>query len=243
MKIKFLSKLLFLGLIPLSCACSNDSEPIENISFSIDYTLMESGSMSRGGEDVYSRFYNEMVKTKKIAPENYSLKFSTLDSEHQVMSVNGTWSEKNSIILPSGTYNVTGTSHPTTQSNCDSLYIVFDEAVQITSAMTKLMLKAKYDCYLLLFSTENITKVEATQANTTSLFNLPKTNEVFYLFVNYIPYSSISNNRVLDIFITKNDGNKIVINLSKLGLEKGKYYYFNDVTNTFDIDPMENGNE
>ena len=53
--------------------------------------------MSRGGEDVYSRFYNEMVKTKKIAPENYSLKFSTLDSEHQIMSVNGTFYHRNSI--------------------------------------------------------------------------------------------------------------------------------------------------
>ena len=44
-----------------------------------------------------------------------------------------------------------------------------------------------------------------------------------------------------DIVIKRNDSSSS-INLDNVPFEKGKYYYFNDILNSFDIPPMESGN-
>lgn len=44
------------------------------------------------------------------------------------------------------------------------------------------------------------------------------------------------------LVVTRNDGQKSNINLVDIPFEKGKYYYFNDMTNSFDIPKMESGN-
>ena len=52
----------------------------------------------------------------------------------------------------------------------------------------------------------------------------------------YYPYT------IESITINRNDGSPIDINICNLNFDLGKYYYFNDMTNSFDIPPMESGN-
>ena len=43
------------------------------------------------------------------------------------------------------------------------------------------------------------------------------------------------------IYVFRNNTNSI-IELDDIPFEKGKYYYFNDIDNSFNIPPMEEGN-
>lgn len=44
------------------------------------------------------------------------------------------------------------------------------------------------------------------------------------------------------ISVKRKDGKYSHIVLDKVPFEKGKYYYFNDIDNSFNIPPMEEGN-
>ena len=56
-------------------------------------------------------------------------------------------------------------------------------------------------------------------------------------------YFSHDENEGRDMIVTKqNNGGGETIYLNELPFEIGKYYYFNEVTNSFNIPAMEEGN-
>lgn len=61
-------------------------------------------------------------------------------------------------------------------------------------------------------------------------------DNIFYAFFNedFLGHSS-------KIYVFRNNTNSI-IELDDIPFEKGKYYYFNDIDNSFNIPPMEEGN-
>ena len=62
--------------------------------------------------------------------------------------------------------------------------------------------------------------------------------KVFLIFVNRL------STRSSDIIeITKNDGKESTVSLDNIPFEKGKYYYFDDMTYSFSIPEMEEGNK
>ena len=104
--------------------------------------------------------------------------------------------------------------------------------------MKTLTLKADYNAYLLMFDAENINEISYNLGdNNNTSYSLKKINEnIFYLFMNYIYGQNTS------IGIAHKDGKFSYIYLKGMPFEKGKYYYFNDMTNSFDLPKMESGN-
>lgn len=240
---KAFSLMLLLATIAIAFqSCSSDGdEPVpeaQEVQVKLDYSLFESGSMSRSGESVYQSFYNEYIKTKELAPETYSLSFSSKAT--MIMAVQGKWGEDDAIRIKEGVYTVTGKSAPSDSYFSPKLYLTFNEDVNLTKEMTTLTLNAEYDCLLLMFNATTIKQIGAKFATNSGVKELPQAGGIYYLFVNS---TTNSENRDLLINLTRLNGASVELNINRMGLEKGKYYYFNDITNSFDIDPMQNGNQ
>lgn len=236
-------------------SCSSDEEDIyspQQVDLTIDYTFIESGSMTRVsttraiGADVYDDFYNKYIKTKQLTPTTYSLTFRNKETGEVVMTIDGNWSETNNIRLPEGNYTVTGKSQPIEKETyygyeypSDTVYLTFEEDVKIIKDMSNLTLTANYDAFLLLFDTENTEKI---RMNSERL--LTSNNNVYWLFMRDKMYrtSSGSSTGYYDLDISRKNGDKLNIQIKNIPFEKGKYYYFNDMTNSFDIPKMESGN-
>lgn len=213
-------------------------KPKEEVELKLDYTFAESGDMTRAtGSEVYTTFYEKYIKTKVLTPKTYSLRFTNTKTKAYA-EFNGYWDTEDGIRLVEGEYVVTGISRPKNASVnvADSVHIEFQDTVNIIKDMRMLTIKARYGSFLLLFDSENIDKVSYNATGYKS-HQLPKTDEnIFYLFVES-NYDSSTN-----FGIAHKSGLFSYIYTSKIPFEKGKYYYFNDMTNSFDIPAMESGN-
>lgn len=243
----FLATCLFLT----SCSKENNDEPKQTpqeVTFNIDYTFIESGSMTRASsDDVYNNFYDKYIKTKQLTPTTYSLTFS--NKEGKVLEINGKWADTNGIRLPEGEYKVKGCAYPIERSYysgknyypSDTVYLYFDESVTITKDMKTLTLKALYDSWLLLFDTQNIKEVELK--NTSSTIEgrtLSQDSDIHWLFIKDKFF--VTTNAYFYLYIKYKNLSNATITLLNIPFENGKYYYFNDLTNSFDIPKMESGN-
>lgn len=246
---KVFSLMLLLATIAVACqSCSSDNnEPApepQEVEVKLDYSLFESGSMTRSGETVYQQFYNDFIKTKELAPETYSLSFFLAPDDEFKQRASGPWNGA-MLSLRTGNYHVTGESYPSNYSASeaasryvsDKLYLKFDETIAVSSTTTNLKLTAKYDCYLLLFNKEGIKKITYNFQRGDKVAS--NVGDVYYMFV----YKDTDSYEKLYVDVEKTDGTKINLIIAGNGFEKGKYYYFNDMTNSFDIDPMVNGNQ
>lgn len=258
-----MKKLFYIGLLALALySCSKeevDTTPKE-VEVKLDYAFTESGSMTRAGADVYGTFYNTYIKTKKLTPKTYFLTFKDKTSNYKTLEVSGTWSDNTSVRLPSGTYSVTGKSFPIIENYenvpSDTVYIKFSEDITIKEGMTELILNAQYDSYLLLFDKENTNSINYTSvfegsANVSKYQTLPleSDDKVYWTFIttpSYYYTDIVANSKIpyenYQFDINRKDNTKVVIFFDGLKFSKGKYYYFNDMTNSFDIPPMESGN-
>lgn len=231
-------------------SCSNDTDPVvkHEANFTVDYVFSESGSLSRAtGSEVYDAFYNSYIKTKKIAPKTYYLEFKA--GEETVLTVNGNWDSKTGIRLLEGEYNVTGYSYPIEKYAekpqylpSDSVYITFNEKVNISKDMSTLVLNAKYDSFLLLFDKQNKSSVTLNVGEKA----LKNDDSCYWIFSKEKSWTNWDNGFSFTHYFTTNiettNGDELELVFGKLPLEKGKFYYFNDMTNSFDLPKMENGN-
>ena len=236
----------FLGL----ASCANDEiYTPQEVGLTLDYTFAESGSMTRAaGEEVYGSFYEKYIKTKKLTPTTYSLIFTNVATGAQTTITNGVWGNKDAIRLMEGEYTVAGTSAPQPIEDemlshhiSDTVFISFDETVHISKDMTSITLTAKYDSYLLMFDKENCSEIyyHIYMNGRNNRKNLYQADNNYIIFINKFPMIGGNDNF---IWLTRHDSSKTKIELEKQPFEKGKYYYFNDMTNSFDIPKMESGN-
>jgi hypothetical protein len=230
-------------------SCEQEYTPQE-VALTLDYSFIESGSMTKTiGEEVYDNFYEEYIKNKILTPTTYSLTFTNVETG-AVANMNGFWKNKDAIRLTEGEYEVVGTSVPTHNKlkgePSDTTYLTFSEKITITKDLSSLVLQAQYDSYLLMFDVENIQEIyyehyyDSSYANSCVEHNLYKSQSLFTMFVKDLKYGD--DKRAHRIYLIRKDGQKITITLDKFPFEKGKYYYFNDMTNSFDIPKMESGN-
>lgn len=221
--------------------CSNEEQNNlvpEEVTVNIDYDFWESGSMSRSGADLYTNFYNKYIKTKLLTPTTYTLSLSTKEMPKPT-TINGYWGNKDGIRLVEGTYNIYGTSNPiSSKKSIDTLSMSFSEKVAITKETTSITLAAKHSSYMLIFDASNTTSIDFSGYlhGESGTYSLTKKDDIFYIFISKDIQESDK------IIITRKNKKQITINLYGLPFEKGKYYYFNDVTNSFDIPPMTEGN-
>lgn len=239
-----MKKILLLMMTTLAIAgCSNEEQnnPVpEEVTVNIDYDFWESGSMSRSGADLYTNFYNKYIKTKLLTPTTYTLSLSTKDVPKPT-TINGYWGNKDGIRLLEGTYNIYGTSVPAnSNASIDTLSMSFSEKVAITKETTSITLTAKHSSFMLIFDASNTTSIEYTTYvkanNIYKTYNLNKKDDIYYIFLSEEIGASDK------IVITRKNKKQVTIYLYGLPFEKGKYYYFNDVTNSFDIPTMTEGN-
>ena len=250
MKKLFSLMLVMASMVFVCSSCSEDEICIpQEVAFTLDYTFAESGSMTRAsGENVYNEFYEKYIKTKQLAPTTYSLTFTNNSTGAKTTINNGVWENKDAIRLMEGEYTVTGKSAPQPiegelLSNyvSDTVFLSFDETVNITKDMTNINLTAKYDSYLLLFDKDNCSEsffqsYVSGRYYRKDLFQTDKNN---IIFIHNFPIIGGNNSFV---WLIRKDKSDIKIELEKQPFEKGKYYYFNDMTNSFDIPKMESGN-
>lgn len=223
------------------CACSKEdaSEPAE-VSVSIDYALPESGSMSRGGAELYAKFYNEQIATRKLTPSTYTLTF-TNTVDQSTVTITDQWAKGHALKLLSGTYKVKGASASVEKDyngGIDTLYLSFDEEIAIDAATSKITLNAKYDSFMVFFDAAGISNAQyyfADGGNYGTKHTLAKVDAVYYFF---IPRITNSTDQLL---IERPTGNA-TINLKPMAFEKGKYYYFGDLPSDFNLPEMDGGN-
>ena len=237
-------KLLILMLATASMVCVTSCSSEEEISvpqeveFTVDYSFAESGSMTRvSGSEVFDTFFEKYIKTKKITPKTYNLRF-TNEKTKATAEFNGYWDQEDGIRLPEGAYVVTGTSTPKGNNYgvSDSVYITFEDKITITKDMKKLTLKADYNSFLTLFDAKNSKNISYNTGGSYSHKLIKTEDDIFYLFINTIS----SNSANFGIGHKNNTFSYIYLN--GMPFEKGKYYYFNDMTNSFDLPKMESGN-
>ncbi len=165
-----------------------------------------------------------------------------------VATISGEWNKNHSLKLLTGDYEVTGTSHPLNDNNfdsrfkgIDSLYLCFNETVKITSEMTALNLTAQYDSFMLMFDKSDKSSVNyyynTSTHNNGHDFALKEVDGVYYAFFNMLCGETYINRLTIQRAV-----GKTTINMNNVLFENGHYYYFNDLSNSFDIPPMTSGN-
>ena len=242
-----MKKLLFFAIATLflaSCAQEEPQQPKEMVDVTFNYMFAESGDMARStADDAYTTFYNEQIKTKKLTPQHYTLYFKTA-SGNSVYTLKSRWDRNTKFNLLEGEYTVTGTSAPITNT-IDTLYLKFEEKVTISKDNPIISLTAINDCFLLLFEAEDINSIEfkkafeTTASYTVNTFNPTKLNDLYFAFNHkMVSYNSATNT----IDIKYNDNSSNSINLNFISFSKGKYYFFNRYSNSFDVPAMEAGN-
>lgn len=245
-----MKKILFalFGVLLYSCSSDEKEEPtegIQDVSVTLSYTLANSGSMTRS---TYSDFYNKYIETRLLTPSSYSISFKNIENGDSIV-INGKWKNKNFFVLREGTYSVKGVSYPSNSVKPgfaeyivqDTVSLCFDEKIEITKNMSNLSLKAKYDCFMLLFDNDDIDLIYYDQSINPKI-NSYKINNIFYMFVR--------NKKLIDdlgkvfnspLYIKKRDGYVSELWLDKFNMEIGKFYYFKDTNGTYNLSPMDNG--
>lgn len=235
--------LLVVSAVIALTGCGSDESDLaqapKEVNVSLSYSLVESGSMTRNSEDVYSDFYEKYIKTKQLTPKTFDLTFTNKETGATAV-VKGDWDKNHSFKLLTGVYEVTGTSRPQTSNCIDSLYLCFNESVEITGSTANINLTAIYDSYMLMFDKSDKQRVvyqlsSGYGADSPTSIPLKAMDNIYFAFINKLLANENS------IVITRKDFSS-TIDMDKIPFEKGKYYYFNDISNSFDIPPMEAGN-
>lgn len=243
MKKFLITAVAFLALT----ACSSTEEPQqpkEEVAVTLSYIFAESGDMSRSeGTDAYTTFYNNQIKTKKLTPNKFNIQFKN-NKDNSYYTFNSYWSRNTKFNILEGEYTVTGTSSPTS-NEIDTISLSFNEIITITKDRPNITLTAINNCFLLLFKDENISSVNLTTytaigGNTPTKYSAKNVDGLYYIFKSSF-YDSNYGSNTMEIGYTDGATNKISC-LEYIPFEKGKYYYFNEYTSSFDVPAMEQGN-
>ena len=221
------------------CACSKEEAAPAQVEVKLDYTLPESGNMGRGGADLYADFHNTQIATRNLTPSTYNLTFTNTTDQSSVV-IEDQWAKKHAIKLISGTYRVTGVSAPTVYENqggIDTLYLKFEEEITVSSNTSKISLHAIYDSSLLFFDAAEINKA-TYQFNGGGYYGsereIKRLGDIYYCFVE----STAEDDRIR---VSRTSGSAS-LKVGKMAIEKGKYYYFGDISSEYNLPEMESGN-
>ena len=248
-------------------SCSNDSDDFttnepQMVNVKLDFTFEQSGDMTRAtGAETYAAFYEKYIRTKKLTPKNYSLTFINKATGQEILSKNGMWEKKEGIQLPEGKYIIRGKSHPIenySNAPSDSVYMSFDEEVEITQNTYEITLSAEYASFLLLFDVNNIDNILlADQYNTAfpednkMYKKLTKDDNCYWLFMVNNWYGRYTYNYgqtysydYYSFVVQLMNENTAKLELSTKSFDWGKYYFYqyNNMSTSYNIPEMEAGN-
>lgn len=231
---KFFGLMLLCATVIGFVSCEKSSENVkpEIVDVCFDVQFVQSGSMTRSASEEYFAFYSNHIKNKELVPQNYTLTITNNKNE-SVATIDGMWNIT-SLQLPVGTYKVTGKSY----GDYRIASLKFDEEINITSSGI-FTLTAQYDCFLLMFPTDtgasNYQYVSGSSLSNKG-YEMPTIDNLSYMFVRditsflYISYNTAEGRNTF--------------NLNNVGFtfENGYYYYYDMVSNSYNIPPMDSGN-
>ena len=256
------SLLLFTVLaVSLFFSCEEENVP-QMIEVSLDYTMLQEGSMTRSGSDTFQKFFDAYMATKVITPCSYSLTF-TEQSTKTTTQVSGYWGDGQKIWLTEGLYDVSGVSVPKyTPSDCespiDTVSLKFEESIVISKDLPTVNLHAIYDSFMFIIESEALKEVRwkchiaGSYSSTYDKFG--QKGNVFYIFSKENPKrhyfksdtSTYGGNIEVDkndVEIETNNGSITIIPVTGKTFNKGSYYYYcyNPYTVSYFLSEMSDG--
>lgn len=229
--------LILVAMIPFFASCEK-ADTLTERTITLDYTLQESGSMSRSVESLYLDFYNKYIVTRKYTPTKYNLTFKNT-ADNSTISITDRWSAGHALKLLTGTYKVIGTSAPEgkiTNGSLDTLSLRFEQEVVINQNTTKINLSAIYDSFMIFFDAEDVSQVRYCEDGYHAMASYFKNiDNIYYAF-----FPSLNTDDYLQL--TRTNGGEATVNIGKMTFEKGKYYYFGDTETGYDLPSMTPGN-
>ena len=222
-------------------SCEKVDQQDETVSVYLTYTITTDNGEAMPGTkassaDVFDEFYQKIKSGDLVAP-NYSFTF-TEKTTGAVYIVDGTWAGKDMVTLRTGTYSVVGTSTAAGENIQDKCSLVFDDEITVDVNSTTIILKANYDCSLIIFSDASIAKLSNYNGNSsTDLFKL---NNYIYAFIRTKLYADGKQDQAY-LEGTHTNDTKFKIYTGSLNYEIGKYYVYNDINAAFNLEKMEEG--
>lgn len=225
-----MKNLLLIFCVISLCSCTQtfifEEVPV---TFSLNFKFPQGEDMTRGGADLYLKFYNDSIKSKVITPTTYELEFARSNSS-EVASFAGEW-DADLITLPAGKYTVTGVS----RGDYGKPDLTFNEEIEIVSTSSSITLTAQYDCFLVFFNKSQVNQPTYYYSGVMTNSNQPfwEAGEIYYLFL-----QSGANGK---ISYSTPDGDRASFDLEKFSWQKSKYYYFDVLSGYFNVPPMDSG--
>jgi len=264
MKNHLIPLILFFALI--GCKKIDDKDMItNNVSISLNYALApRSDYMAPKGfsiSDEYQAFYTKYIANEILTPKTYSITFEGLNN-NVVGRVRGVWGTKQLVTFAPDKYAISGTSWPAKYNICgDTCSLKFCDTIDITQSTTNIILKAYYDCSLILIDTTNVKNTNYVISKAWN-YSVPfidavkpammKTDYFYHTFYNSgamegcSPKNEINLNvysKLIDQIGTPYDPAAIIYKATTIMLwfytwETGKYYYFGDSNGSYSLQPM-----
>ena len=226
---------MLITLLMMSCS-KEEMKTIEDVTFSLSYEMnITSGSMTRAnGSSLYTEFYENYIKTKKVGYPSYTLTFYKDDKE--VATFNGEW-DATLITLPEGIYKIKGSSANLKSMEHSTYALEFNETIQITKNQTTLTLHPSWNCFLVFFDNNHIQSAKLRNTYGGDEINFYQTENISYIFISGVN----SNQTYLKILYQTNDNDSGSIQINQMGFENGKYYFLDKLITTYEIPPMNSG--
>ena len=181
------------------------------------------------------------IKTGELVAPFYSLTLTNKSSGENI-SVSGNWAEKKKVTLRNGTYKVSGTSTAEGRTLQDKCSIKIDDEITVPSASGEVVLKASYDCFLLVFGDNSVSAMSLFDGEQSSDFF--KMGDSFYAFGRG-PLAVSGKEKDAYISCTRSDGSSFNISTENMTPTTGKYYVYGEINSdegfSFEIEDMEPG--
>ena len=235
--------LTIVSLLSIICIHSCQKVTVENnepVKLTLGFTLSDSGDMivKSGNSDIFNMFY-DMIVSGDFCAEQYTLKLTSMTSNASY-TLNGTWAEQKHHLIKPGVYTLEGFSKAEGAYIQDKCSFKFNQTVEITPTTTHVVLKAVYDCFLLIINGGNLNSLANYSGDMQNEFS--EFNGFRYAFVNNQLYKQGHKSESAYVGQYSN-GADFSIKNGKYNYQKGKYYIYTNIQFLLDIPAMEEGDD
>lgn len=218
----------------ISCSKENDSETA-NVKFVS--SLANGDIMTKAtNQEVFGEFYSAIINGT-LAADSYHLILTEVGGDVRY-EFYGSWKSSDFVTVKTGRYHVKGVSTASGDYLQDKCSLVFNDIVDISAHDSTISIEGNYDCYLLIFDTNQV----STVVNFTGVENLEffDFSHYKYAFVNDTIYD-IFGRDIANINGTNVNGSNFIIKTGYFPFVKGMHYVFSPVNSEFYVPEMEDG--
>lgn len=250
MKKIFLTLIFLIGLF-VSCGKSDFQQTNQQyVDVSFSYTL-EQGSMYTKS-DVFSDVFYTQITSKDLVAEHYNITLTEITTGEKY-SLQGNWKSNDMFTIKTGKYKVTGTSIAYGQYIQSKCSLKFNTEIEINSSNNIVIIPAEYNCFLLIFSKDNVSQVNCFYEGKVDGSYTYHSDDKFYSLDKYVYafsnklYKDDAKDPALMITLksTHYNGSTYTNNswfyTKTINFEIGKYYLYNPIDNNFSIPEMTQG--